>query len=1087
MFRSQFLVFLSLAAVGLSAAPLEHYALVLADAPVAQQVPSRLALKSRQALAWRAHLQDSQRTLRSALAGHKIEVTGSVNTLANALFVAARPDQVEELKALPGVASVARMIKLRPKLNKAIDLVNARAAWTSVGGASQAGAGIKIGIVDTGMDETHPGLTDASLSIPAGFPLGDTAHTTRKVIVARSYVYSLAVGGGTSEGTLDDDVSTRDRMGHGTAVAMAAAGVSVASPVGTISGVAPKAWLGNYKIFGSPGVNDFTRSDVMMMAVEDAFLDGMDVALVAFGILPLNAPGDTGAACGKDPGVVCDPFADAMSVAIANGLTIVVPAGDDGDLGLNTISTPGSIPGIITVGASTNTQELHQAAITATPDFLSMRLSSAGPHLQGPITKPLVDVSATSTACSALTAGSLAGSIVLIQRGNCSFATKANFAAAAGAVAIVFFREPGGTTLFSPSGLDNSSIPSALVNEDAGNFLKSYLSAHPGGTLTMNPTTFAVSISASETAAVYSSRGPNLADNGIKPELAAPGNLFTAGQNYDPNGALYSPDRWVGAEGTSFSAALVAGAVALVKQAHPTYTAAQLKSAVTNTAVSGVQDYDVNGNLVDARVIAVGAGKLNVAGAVLSNVTVEPPTVNFGAVTGAISKSLKVTNTGTTPITLQFTVNQRDTDAIGKVSVNPSSMTLSAKQSQFLVVALTGTPVSGFYEGIINVTGGAAPLRIPYLYLVASPASGSIVPLRGLDFVIEQGTGVEIWFKITDGVGIAYPAISVGFAPSASIGTQFVNSCSNGIQSIPCTDALGIAGALMLAPNAVGDPLSFLGGVPNSNVVAEFDGRVRAIPQINATNGVVDAANNLVPAGGFAPGSYASIFGTALSENTMQSSTPYLPVSLAGVSVSFDSPSTNVHAPGHLSYMSPGQINVQIPWELAGSTSAVMKVTLSNSSSLDFQRADNPNLGTFQSQTVTIPIGQYNPLFFQYSDGGQTVAAATDEKNVLVGSGNPVARGHAIVFYANGLGPVASGTQPPSGDPSPFSPLATTSITPAVTIGGQSAQVLFSGLAPGYVGLYQLNVVVPAGISTGLQPVNLSIGGVSGTTQIQVK
>lgn len=1079
MFRSQSflsIALFSLTAVSLSSAPLDRYALVLAEAPVAQQVPTRQALKSSAALAWRAHIQESQRSLRSELAARKISVTGSVSTLANALFVTARPDQVAELKGLPGVVAVARMVRLRPKLNKAIDLVNARAAWSTVGGASQAGAGIKIAIIDTGIDETHPGLTDASLSMPAGFPLGDAAHTTSKVIVAKSYVYALAVGNGTSEATLDDDTSTRDRVGHGTALAMAAAGVSVASPVGTISGVAPKAWLGNYKIFGSPGVNDFTSADVLMTAVEDAYLDGMDIALVAMGILPINAPGDMGAACGQtDPGFICDPFSNALSVAISNGLTIVVPAGDDGGLGLNTIDTPGSIPGIITVGASTNTQDLHQSAVTATPDFLSMRLTN-GPQLQAPLTRPLVDVSATSTACSTLPAGSLNGSIALIQRGTCSFATKANYAAAAGAVGILFFREPGGTTLFSPSGLGNSSIPSALVNEDAGKFLKTYLGAHPGGTLTMDPTTATVSTSSPESAAAYSSLGPNLADNGIKPELAAPGNLFTAGQNYDPNGSLYSATRWVGAEGTSFSAALVAGAVALVKQAHPGYSAAQFKSAVTNTAVSGLQDCcDANGNPFDARVIAVGAGKLNVAGAVQSNVTVEPPTVGFGSVTGTSSKSLKVTNTGTASVTLQFAVNQRDTDAKAAVTVSPSTMTLSPKQAAFLTVTLTGIPAAGFYEGVINVSGGAAPLRIPYLYLVSSLNPGNSVPLVGSDFVIETGTGVEIWFKITDGIGLALGNVPISFAPQANI--------SGTTGSV--TDSLGVAAALMLAPNATGDPLQFFGGIAGSSVFSEFDGRVRPIPNIAATGGVVDAISGAAPAGGFAPGSYATIYGTNLSENTMVYSTPYLPVSLAGVSVSFDSPAASVHAPGHLSYVSPSQINVQIPLELAGSSSAVMKVSLSNSSSFDFGRVDDANLGNWQTQLVTIPIAHYSPSFFHYTDSGQSVALAFDEKGVLVGSANAVAQGHYFTTYANGLG-LLNG-QPASGDPAPTSPLATTAVTPTISIGGQSAQVLFSGLTPGFVGLYQLNVVVPQGISTGLQPMVLTIGGVTASTQIQVK
>jgi uncharacterized protein (TIGR03437 family) len=151
----------------------------------------------------------------------------------------------------------------------------------------------------------------------------------------------------------------------------------------------------------------------------------------------------------------------------------------------------------------------------------------------------------------------------------------------------------------------------------------------------------------------------------------------------------------------------------------------------------------------------------------------------------------------------------------------------------------------------------------------------------------------------------------------------------------------------MKAPvTGTSDPLSFFGRYSNS-VVSEFDGRVRSIPQIAATSGVVDAVSGTVPSGGFVPGSYISIFGSNLSENTMLFNalgTSYLPLSLAGVSVSFDSTSTGVHAAGHLSYVSPTQINVQVPWELAGSSSAAIKVTLSNSSDY-FARTDDSTSG----------------------------------------------------------------------------------------------------------------------------------------------
>jgi uncharacterized protein (TIGR03437 family) len=224
-----------------------------------------------------------------------------------------------------------------------------------------------------------------------------------------------------------------------------------------------------------------------------------------------------------------------------------------------------------------------------------------------------------------------------------------------------------------------------------------------------------------------------------------------------------------------------------------------------------------------------------------------------------------------------------------------------------------------------------------------------------------------------------------------------------------------------------------------------------------------------------------TIFGTGLSESSESAHTSSLPISLAGVSVSFDVPASNIHVPGRLHFVSGGQINVQIPWELAGSATAVMKVTLSNSSSKNV-RADNSRLGTFQSQTFVIPIAAYSPGFFEYGDAssGQALALAQDEQYGLISSANPVERGHIVQFFVNGLGPVTPGTQPASGEPAPgIEPLATTTATPSVTIGGQPATVSFSGLAPFLVGVYQVNAMVPQTISSGLHPVVLSIGGIT--------
>ena len=97
-----------------------------------------------------------------------------------------------------------------------------------------------------------------------------------------------------------------------------------------------------------------------------------------------------------------------------------------------------------------------------------------------------------------------------------------------------------------------------------------------------------------------------------------------------------------------------------------------------------------------------------------------------------------------------------------------------------------------------------------------------------------------------------------------------------------------------------------------------------------------------------------------------------------------------------------------------------------------------------------------------------------------------MSRGSVAQLYVNGLGPVSS--TPPSGEPAPSSPLATTLAVPEVVIGGRPAAVQFSGLAPGYVGLYQVNVFVPADAPAGIQPISISIGGVtSQTSQIALR
>ncbi len=1043
----------------------DRWALVLEDEPLARAISSRQDLHS-SALAGRAaRIRSAQASLRAGLAELGVPVIGAVDTLANAVFVLAGEERLEELRGLPGVARVTRMLPLKPQLDRAIALVNAPAAWTVLGGEQNAGAGVKIGILDSGIDHEHAAFEDASLRPPDGFPKcrpQDCAFTNNKIIVARSYV-DLLVLGDQPEYSRPDDLSPRDRVGHGTAAAMVAAGARNTGPAAVITGVAPKAFLANYKIFGSPGVNDVTFDDVVLTALEDAFRDGMDVVNLSLGGPALWGPSDRGDVCGNQGSAACDLRVEAVENAVSKGMTVVVSAGNSGDLGielptLNSIHTPGSAPSAITVGATTNSHIYFasvQLAGSGVPADLRriLALFGNGPKPAAPLTAPLRDVSKLEDdgkACSPLTNGSLAGAIALILRGDCGFATKVASAQKAGAVGVVLYQAESNLP-FPPAGLAETGIPAVLIGNRDGKSLKTFLETHADYAVTLDPALKPEDAAADEVA-FFSSQGPNIGSAAIKPELVAVGtDLYMATQKFDPNGDMYDARGYTNSQGTSFAAPMVAGAVALVKQRNPSFGPAQLKSAVVNTAGGTLYDYDYSGNPVTAAVTAVGAGKLDVAKAVRATVTVTPPALSFGVWGAAapVAQTLRIANNGSGSVSLRLDAQSRN----ARLSLSASSLSLSAGQTAQVTARIEGSrPAPGAYEGYVSITGGGADLRAPFLYLVGAGSAFNAFPLRGFDFVgnVNELLPGRLAFKLVDRYGV----------PVANAPVTFRTTLGGGVidTATPTTDDLGIGEAKVYLGPRLGEQ-GFVAEAGGLKVY--FDGRARLEPIIE-TGGVVNAASGRVGQG-LAPGSYISIFGRGLSEAMRFATTPSLPLALAGVSVSFDVPARKLSLPGRLHFVSDSQINVQAPWELQGLTSVLMKVSIGDSSSALYD----------------VPLNDYSPALFEYTEpaSGRLLAAAFDENNLLVGTSNQARRGRPVQLFLNGLGPVDN--QPPTGEPSPTQPLAMTRVTPSVTIGGRPAQVAFSGLAPQSVGQYQINAVVPPAAPTGIQAVVVSVNGVS--------
>lgn len=1155
-------LFLSIFAASLAGAPparavtqrATHWLVLLTEKPVVEQYPGRIEKTRAAAAGYRQHLQQAQAALRPQIEGMHARVTGSVQHLLNGILVAATPAQAAALRKLPGVKAVTPLRRYR-KLDQ-LNMSNVSQAWAAaaVGGETNAGAGIKIGIIDSGIDQTHPAFQDSTLVAPAGFPkydnAADQAFTTNKIIVARSYVSYLVDQDvcstcTTASASRPDDVTARDLDGHGTGVASVAAGMPVSYNGTVITGVAPKAFLGNYKVFGSDEVNAGASFEGPILALEDAVTDGMDVVNMSFGSPVSGGPLDEDSTYCPSSGLpnspitiptdACDPLAYEVENAMDQALvTVVVAAGNQGVNGyefnygcgappcdnystptFSTVSSPAYAPSAIAVGAIENdvtyVQQVEISASGAPTDVQAIVAleSYDGPAPSVPLSAPLIDVTQAGDSdgllCNALAATALSGVFVLVQQGTCADATKVANAQSAGAAGVIEIADVSGSALYAPYGLGGTTIPTFIIDQSDGASLKSYIDSNPGATATLDPRPYQVTASSQGYApfsvAIFSSRGPVTENGALKPDLSAAGtNFLMPTESYDPYGELFNFSRYGTADGTSFATPMVSGSAALVKQTNPNLTPAQIKSALVNTAA--LSNLTTSDNSAQASISEVGAGLLQTQNAVISTVQVAPSSISFGSVGVSLVTSvpLKLYNSGASPVSLAFTVTQSSAYAAtsAQVAVAPASVTISAGGQASVSVGLSGgQPPPGRYEGVVTASGGPVPLNIPYMYLVPYTAVEELVPydvipLNGVQpaqgFNAFDGVvGAYIpWYSpcesggnqcVTDYGSIAVLVIDQYGAPVPDVPVEWGVTEGNGIIDVNNSDVEtnsdGVAGAAAYLGTAAG-PQEFAVLVDGISYPLPFDGYARVAPAINA-GGIVDGASFKLTS--VAPGSWISVFGTNMTDTTQGASgvdvafsnctscnvtSQALPMGIDGAAFSFDTSSQSL--PGRLNYVSPTQLNLQVPWEVAGQSSVLVKSIVNYT----------------YSSVYTLPVTQYSPGFF-VTDTGNDVAALDLSYN-LVDSSNPIARGSYVQLFLNGLGAVTN--QPGDGLGAPGPPnLAQTTATPTITIGGQAVtNVQFSGLAPGFVSLYQVNVQVPEGISAGQQAISCTIGGVTSTT-----
>jgi subtilisin family serine protease len=638
----------------------------------------------------------------------KARITGQWDLSLNAVAVKLNGTSLATLKKAPQASHVEyEGLYQRTTDDPDLALINGVAGWGS-GGAANAGKGVKVAIIDSGIDVTHPCFSDAGL--PARTQLGDKRFTNNKVIVAKVF-YNKAANQGMTPKAIE---------GHGTHVAgtvacdfQTPAAVNGAAIPYAPSGVAPAALLGNYNIF--PGTDttpaiENARSEDILNALDAAYADGMDVANMSLG----------GGAHG---------IQDLLTIAVDNldtgNMVVAVAAGNSGP-GHFTVESPGSAARALSAGAS-SVGHFVAAPLTVgggtyaaiTGDFPVV----PGP---GPLTAPLAVVTSApvnaanglSEACSALPAGSLAGKIALIARGTCDFSTKIRYAQLAGAIAVlVGNRLPGDATAMgqgvSPDGVQ-PTVPAYSISLADALALKT----KNGQAISISPNLAYFDSNNDYIQGDFSGQGPTDVDFRVKPDVMAPGvNVLSS-----IPGACGALGCWAFFQGTSMATPHLAGAAAVVRSQHPSWTAAQVRSAIVNTAAQGkVKDYTTFATVTDVNV--TGTGHLDLAAAVAAKAALGPVSVSFGAIPSGSGQTrtaaLVITNLGSGTATWSLGVDSTTGTGI-TFSVSQSSVTLAAGASATVTVnavaAKGASPLD--HQARLTVKAGQAMVAHAALYAI---------------------------------------------------------------------------------------------------------------------------------------------------------------------------------------------------------------------------------------------------------------------------------------------------------------------------------------------------------------------------------
>ena len=630
-------------------------------------------------------------------AGLNYTVRHTYQSLFHGFSVKIAPSDIGKLSRIPGVQRIYPVGKVDLNQAQPTDTPDQQ-DWLARTGADYlqnqlglSGKGMRVAVIDTGVDYTHPDL---------GGCFGPGCRVTMG--------YDLV--GDAYDGT-NDPVPDRDPMdceGHGTHVS-GIIGANGHGQAGHVTGVAPQVTLHMYRVFGCTGP---TTVDNIVAALEMALSDGADIVSMSIG----GAYEDWAEA----------PAAMASDRLVRKGIVVVAAAGNNGAAG-GTYATgaPSTGKKVISVASYDN---LVMASFTVSPDNQAIGYvpgAGGGPGSTPPTSGTFVmaKTGTTTTANDACNApiGDFTGKVVLIRRGTCSFDTKALNAQQAGAAGVVFYNTTAG--LSAPPINSHIVIPVVMISATDGATLNTRIAAGPTSMTWTNQL-----IPLPTLVSTFSSFGPT-AELDFKPDVGAPGGSILS--TWPVSKGSYAT-----LGGTSMATPNVAGSVALLLQARPHTPPALVRDLLQNNAVPA----NWNGNpalgVLD-NVHVQGAGLIHIDRTVLNDVSVSPGKLALGDsaanAAGFSTQTLTFTNSGGSAVTYdlshvaalttgatEFMVTAgNEFSAPASVIFSAATVTVPAGGSATVNVTITPPMTSSLftYGGYVLASrrNGGLPLRVPYM------------------------------------------------------------------------------------------------------------------------------------------------------------------------------------------------------------------------------------------------------------------------------------------------------------------------------------------------------------------------------------